>query len=663
MNHINRLQHETSPYLLQHAHNPVDWYPWCEEAFDKAKKEEKLIIVSIGYSACHWCHVMEKEVFEKNEAAEFMNRHFVNIKVDREERPDIDQVYMESAHLMGQQGGWPLNVVTLPDGKPIFAGTYFPLQKWLSVLEQLVEIYRDGSGRMEEYAMQVQHALRQMDRWSANSNQKLPLASQIDEWGNQWSSVWDHEEGGTRRAPKFPMPSNFHFLFHYGALTKNKNALDHAHFTLKKMAFGGIYDQIGGGFCRYSVDGVWKVPHFEKMLYDNGQLLSLYALAYSHNKDQEYEKIIRQTVAFLERELKSPEGLYFAALDADSEGVEGKYYTWTEHELRELLGDDYELAARYYNINALGYWEHNQYIPLRSTEQSFGDEEIEKIKTIESRLLGVREKRIHPGLDYKCIASWNALALSGLCHSFAALNDLHYLERANELASQFTHYFMHTAEARAQLIHSFARDKKQEQGFLEDYALSIQAFIDLYEVGGEEKWLHQAAALMQTVELDFSDTESNLYWFTNSQQTDLFHRKKEWQGKVIPSSNSVMSKNLFRLGHHFAQDQWIEKSAQMLSTIADTIDYVGGFSNWLEVALLHAYPYKEIVITGPTAHDLLKERYSYFLPNTLTAASTMNSSLPLFEGRNGMKVAVYVCTDRTCAAPVGSITEAVRPFL
>lgn len=660
MNFSNRLQYETSPYLLQHAQNPVDWYPWGTEAFDKAAKENKLVIISIGYSACHWCHVMEKEVFEKNEAAEFMNQFFVNIKVDREERPDIDQVYMESAHLMGQQGGWPLNMVTLPDGRPIFAGTYFPLQKWLSVLEQLVEIYRDGSGRMEEYAMQVHHAMRQLDKWSADQTTTIISKEKIDELIAQWSNVWDHTEGGTRRAPKFPMPSNYQFLFHYGTLAKDEKALNHAHFTLSKMSHGGIYDQIGGGFCRYSVDGLWKVPHFEKMLYDNGQLLSLYSIGYTLSKNKDFEKTIRQTIAFLDRELKSPQGLYYAALDADSEGVEGKYYTWTEAELRDLLGNNFELFSRYYNINSDGYWEHNQYIPLRKTEQTFGDDEKETMKKIESFLLQEREKRIHPGLDDKCIASWNSLALSGLCHSYAALGEKEYLENALALAENFKTHFLQNGK---ELIHSFAKNKKQEQGFLEDYALHIQALVDLYEVSMEERWLKLAATLLSTVEEQFADVESHLYWYTSNQNSDLFHRKKEWQDNVIPSSNSVMAKNLFRLGHHFGKEEWIEKSRQMLSAISETIDYAGGFSNWLEVALMHNYPYREIVITGAQALSMLEERYQYYLPNTCTSASTMDSSLPLFEGRNGMKVAVYVCTDRTCAAPVGSIPEALRHFL
>ncbi|HXC03914.1 MAG TPA: DUF255 domain-containing protein, partial [Bacteroidia bacterium] len=370
----NSLIHESSPYLLQHAHNPVNWHAWNETAWEQARKENKLVLISIGYSACHWCHVMEHESFEDTTVARIMNDHFVCIKVDREERPDIDQIYMTAVQLMSGHGGWPLNCITLPDGRPVYGGTYFRKQEWMNVLFNLADLWKTEPDKALHYASQLTDGIRQAELITVKPEALLPVAETLLNCWDKWSRRLDPKDGGPNKAPKFPLPNNYLFLLHFGESelvpeATRKQIREHFRLTLHQMAFGGIYDQIGGGFSRYSTDAAWKVPHFEKMLYDNAQLLSLYAEAYRINPDPLYKRIALETVAFLNRELLSPDGVYCSALDADSEGVEGKFYVWTPEELQTLSGPDYPLLAAYYEINETGYWEHGNYILLRKEEE------------------------------------------------------------------------------------------------------------------------------------------------------------------------------------------------------------------------------------------------------------------------------------------------------
>ncbi|MGB0423051.1 MAG: thioredoxin domain-containing protein, partial [Flavobacteriales bacterium] len=429
--HSNSLINETSPYLLQHAHNPVNWYPWSEEAFDLAKKQDKLVLISVGYSACHWCHVMERETFEDSTAAAFMNEHFISIKVDREERPDVDQVYMDAVQLMTKQGGWPLNCFALPDGKPIYGGTYFSKDAWMDVLINLVDLKANQPQKLENYAEELTKGIRSLDQL-VNIEETENLDS--EKWHqvvDDWKKYWDQKEGGPNRAPKFPLPNNFEFLLHYSHLINDDETETYVSTTLNKMIQGGIYDQIGGGFARYSTDAQWKAPHFEKMLYDNAQLLSLYALAYQKQANPEFKRIIEQTAEFINSELSHSSGAFYSALDADSDGEEGKFYVWTKPELKEAIGDDFSFLESIYEINKKGKWENDTYILLRkSTDQELAQkfemslqEYLHKLEQLNNALLSERNKRIRPGLDNKSITSWNALCVQGLTRSYRALEN------------------------------------------------------------------------------------------------------------------------------------------------------------------------------------------------------------------------------------------------
>jgi len=436
--YTNELIHETSPYLLQHAHNPINWQAWSLKALNQAKTENKLLLISIGYSACHWCHVMEHESFEDMEVAKMMNDHFVCIKIDREERPDIDHIYMTAVQILTGRGGWPLNCIALPDGRPIWGGTYFPKENWMPALKAVAGFYAENRIQTEEYATKLQIGIEQ--------NSLVPIAGESTETDflllpsilKKWDPQFDTKYGGTKGEPKFMLPNNWQFLLRAGQEFLDEKIVNQVKLTLKKMAFGGIYDQVGGGFARYSTDEIWKVPHFEKMLYDNAQLLSLYSEAWKIDQDPLYQQVISETVSFLKRELHSPENGFYSALDADSEGEEGKFYTWQKPELERLIDSDYELFIEYFNINSDGFWEHNQYILMRTEEnESFtatyqlSIEELEsKIRNWKQILLAEREKRIRPGLDDKILTSWNAMIISGLISCYNAFGNPEYLELA-----------------------------------------------------------------------------------------------------------------------------------------------------------------------------------------------------------------------------------------
>ena len=543
----NRLIHSKSPYLLQHAYNPVDWFAWGDEAFQKATDENKLVLVSIGYSACHWCHVMEHEVFENTEAAEYMNQHFICIKVDREERPDVDHLYMDAIHLMGQNGGWPLNVFVLPDGRPIFGGTYFPLQRWLGTLENLVRLFQDEPEKVEEYAKALERGLFQLEniaKASSNKPDKSKHATQIIEWMN----YWDFEKGGARKAPKFPMPSHLDLALQYGVAFKDSDALEYLYTTLDKMALGGIYDQVDGGFARYSVDDIWKVPHFEKMLYDNGQLLSTYAHAYKASKNPMYARIIQETIDFIQTNWVSHDNLVYCASDADSEGEEGKFYVWNHSELEAILGEDFEHAQQIYHLDDTGIWEHGNYILMRvqndieaAQELNISIEEFTTIlNRINIRLNKTRETRIHPGIDTKTLTSWNALYIKGLCDASDAIGSSEYLNIAEEIFAALLkkHYSEESGWWRIK------NEFESQPAFLEDYSAIIEAAIQLYLSTSKTEYIHFADSWVQQSLQRFGDKEKSLLWFSKRDPL-IISRKKEVVDNVIPASNSSFAKYLF----------------------------------------------------------------------------------------------------------------------
>jgi uncharacterized protein YyaL (SSP411 family) len=583
--HTNQLIHESSPYLLQHAHNPVNWIPWSNQAFELAKQENKLVLISIGYSACHWCHVMEHECFENEDVAALMNKHFINIKVDREEHPDVDQVYMTAVQLMTQKGGWPLNCFTLPDGSPIYGGTYFPQEQWMHILKSLVHTIQNDKEKVLEYASKLKEGVQQNELIEKPAPIQSWDAEKLHELVLRWSHSFDSSHGGPSRAPKFPLPSNLEFLLTYGVWQEHEKSLGYVELTLDKMAMGGIYDQIGGGFARYSVDMLWKVPHFEKMLYDNGQLLEVYAKAYKFFQKDLYRETCYGILNWLQREMHAEEGAFFSALDADSEGEEGKFYCWDEQELKVILGTDFNWVKEYYNINQLGYWEDEKYILLRNeTDESFANRygwELspfqQKVESINETLLHVRNKRIKPGMDDKCLTSWNAMVISGLCEAYSAFNHESFLILARKAANWIE---ANQLNVEKKLWRSRKNGISKIDGVLEDYAFVIKGFIDLYQVTFEEKWMKWAHDLTQTVENEFLDTASKMCFYT-SIDTGLIARKMELNDNVIPASNSVMAHNFHKLSYFYRKEEWKTQAEQMLANVYDGMEMYGsGYSNW-----------------------------------------------------------------------------------
>ena len=670
--HTNKLINETSPYLLQHAHNPVNWYPWGEEALSKAKQEDKLILVSVGYSACHWCHVMERESFEDEQVALIMNDHFVCIKVDREERPDIDQVYMNAVQLMTGHGGWPLNCFALPDGRPVYGGTYFPKEQWMNILVSLADLYMHDRKKMLDYAERLTEGVRLSELVRQAAGEPDFSIDILDESYRNWAERFDNEEGGPNRAPKFPLPNNYLFLLRYWYLTGNKEVEKHVQLTLEKMAFGGIYDQLGGGFARYSTDMLWKVPHFEKMLYDNAQLVSLYSEAFQAWKDPLYRQIVFETCRYISREMTSPEGAFYSALDADSEGEEGKFYVWRKEELQELLGDRFQLFADYYNINAAGYWEHGNYILLRvkkdkdiARKHDMSEKELlRQIHEMKDDLLAVREKRVRPGLDDKTLASWNALMIKGYTDAYFAFDEQSFLDAAVTNAAFILNKMRREDGG---LYRTYKNGKASINAYLEDYAAAIQAFIALYEATFEQRWLTVSDELAQYCIKHFHDESTGMFWFTSDLDPPLIARKIEVADNVTPASNSTLAHALFLLGHHLDMNEYIVMSKRMLNNVKnELVSYGAGYSNWGMLMMNMVAPFYEIAIVGKDVDEKRRELSKHYLPNKIFAGSTHESKLPLLDNKyvEG-KTLIYVCENKTCQRPVSDVNEAlqqIKPF-
>jgi len=665
--HTNKLIDETSPYLLQHAHNPVDWYPWGEEAFAKAKAENKLVIVSVGYSACHWCHVMEHESFEDDSAAAVMNDRFICIKVDREERPDVDQIYMNAVQLMTGRGGWPLNCIVLPDGRPIWGGTYFRKGKWIDQINQIANFYEAQPEKALEYADKLTQGIKQSELVALNTEEALFEKAKLAAVYASWEKRFDNIEGGPDRSPKFPIPNNYQFLLRYAHLSNNQAALNHVKLTLDKIAYGGIYDHLGGGITRYSTDKLWKVPHFEKMLYDNGQVISLYSEAYQKFKSPDYKKLIFGTLEFIERELMSEEGAFYSALDADSDGEEGKFYIWKKDELKALLGKGYDLFADYYNVNRKGYWEHDNYILLRDEDDEsiakkyqLSVEELQaKMVVLEAILMKERDARIRPGLDDKTLTSWNGLMLKGYVDAYLTFGEEHFLEVALQNAN-----FILDKQLRKDggLNHSYKKGRSTINGYLEDYAFVIDAFLKLYEATFDVKWLTEADALMAYSLEHFYDQDSGMFYFTSDEDPALIARKMEVNDNVIPASNSAMANNLFVLSHHYDRADYSEKAIQMLNNVIDQVDsYPAGYSNWLNLFLNQVYPFYEVAITGKDAHTKTLEIYNSYIPNKMLSGSLKSSKLPLLENRYSKgQTRIFVCENKVCQMPTEVSEKAIE---
>ena len=668
--YTNDLIHESSPYLLQHAHNPVNWNAWNEETLAQAKKENKLLLISIGYAACHWCHVMERESFQDSIVASIMNDKFINVKVDREERPDIDQVYMNAVQLMTGSGGWPLNVIALPDGRPVWGGTYFSKEEWSQILNQVSTLYQEDPKKMIEYATKLEAGIKGLDLVEVNTDEPIFTKKDLETALNNWKESFDHDYGGYKRSQKFMMPDNYDFLLRYAFQNNDKELMNYVELTLDKMAFGGVYDHVGGGFSRYATDTKWHVPHFEKMLYDNAQLVSLYSNAYKVLKKPLYKNTVYETLKFVERELYNTNGYFYSSLDADSDTKdghheEGAFYVWTANELKSLLKDDFSLFAAVYNINDFGKWEKDNYVLIRkdglkdiAAKHSISIDSLEdKLISWKKLLLEKRAERARPNLDDKTLTSWNALMLKGYLDAYKTFNETHFLD----IALKNANFILNKQSTNdGGLYHSFKDGKSSINGYLEDYATTIEAFIDLYEITLETKWLNAARDLTNYTFDNFYDDTSKMFYFTSNKDKALVSRSIEYRDNVIPASNSVMANNLFELSHHFENKAYEKTASQMLNNVkAELIKYPSAFSNWQELMLNHTNPYYEIAIVGGNSSNFVKQLQSYYIPNKLIAASESSSNLPLLKSRfSEGNTLIYICQNSVCKLPTDDIEKA-----
>ncbi|MDX9905380.1 MAG: thioredoxin domain-containing protein [Bacteroidales bacterium] len=663
----NQLIRESSPYLLQHAHNPVEWHPWNEQTLSKARSLDKMLLISIGYSSCHWCHVMERESFEDVKVAEIMNRNFICIKVDREERPDVDQVYMNAVQLITGSGGWPLNCFALPDGRPFFGGTYFRKNQWVQLLENISTLYLKRRKEIEDQADALTEGIRKASLIKPAESVRAITREDITRITNNLTGQMDELEGGFGGAPKFPMPAALAFLLTTGEITANEKVEKLVKLTLRKMSYGGIYDQAGGGFARYSTDSQWKVPHFEKMLYDNAQLASLYLEASQVYGSKEFRETAEETLGFIMREMTSPEGGFYSALDADSEGKEGRFYTWTAGELKVLTGNQGDLVRKYYHTGGKGMWEEGQNILVRTQSpdefaraQGLQPSAFKTIlKTAKAKLLKERNKRARPGLDNKVLASWNGLMMKAFADAGRITGQKKYLEAAVKNAG-FINATMTGADGR--LFHCFSKGKSYINGFLEDYCFVAEGMLALYQATFSEQYLHRSLELIETAIRDFYNAQSGYFFGSSASDAPLVARQQEIYDSVIPSSNSITAGLLYKLGVIFEKDDFIEKHEKMVSGIREkALQFPSAFANWASVMLLTAFPYHFVVITGDDYPEKIATIRKHFHSQIFFCAARERSELPVFRDRfNEGQTMIYICTGRECLLPTTSVDEALQ---
>jgi len=652
--YTNDLINETSPYLLQHAHNPVHWTGWHQAAFKRAKAENKLVIVSIGYSACHWCHVMEHESFEDTAVAAIMNEHFICIKVDREERPDVDQIYMDAVQLISGRGGWPLNAIVLPDGRPVYAGTYFAKENWKQVLLYFVDYWKNHPNEALQRADEITQGIKNNDTIAAKPETGFTAAERQAVFAKMDGTI-DYDKGGRRGAPKFPMPVNYRYLLRNAFYTKNQKALKAVTVTLDNMMNGGIYDQVGGGFARYSVDADWEIPHFEKMLYDNAQLMSLYSEAYQVTENPRYKEVVDETYVFIERELSDESGGWYSALDADSEGEEGKFYIWGYDELKRILGADFDAFLKVYEVTPAGNFEGKNNL-VRRPHVEVNKEQLEGWK---KKLLAERSKRVRPRLDDKVLTSWNALMLSGYLDAYKAFGEKRFLDRALKNAAFIKAKML---QPDFSLKRNYKNGKSNISGFLDDYSFTIEAFIALYHTTLDEQWLRLADSIAQHTIQHFSNNANGLFFYTSVNDDPLIARKTESSDNVIPASNSSMALALYKLGLLLDNKAYIQMSKRALNNVKDNVlGYPGYYANW---AILMDWfidePY-EVAISGPQALEFNQDLNKHFCPNAIFMGSVAVSKLPLLEDKfKEGQTLIYICKNKTCQLPVSDAREALR---
>lgn len=671
-NGSNHLINEHSKYLLQHAHNPVDWYPWSDEALAKAVKENKLMIVSIGYSSCHWCHVMEKESFSDTAVSRIMNANFVSIKVDREERPDIDNIYMEACQIVNQNGGcgWPLNAICLSDGRPVWVGTYLAKKDWMHLMNQILEVYKEDQNQLQKAAAQIANHLQSEQQFSVSDKEiRFELKSMTDAHDRVLASL-DFQNGGRVGQMKFPLPPLLEYNLEYAFSNKDAKSRQWLDLSLTKMMNGGIYDQLAGGFARYATDEKWNVPHFEKMLYDNAQLISVYANAYRFTNNPAYKNLIIDCTRFMLNELKSPESAYYSSFDADSDGEEGKFYMWTFNEIKSILSDELQLKLikDYFEISEAGNWEHGKNIlrvqlSLTDLAAKYKMPETDvriKLEDAKQKMLNHRNKRVKPGRDEKIICAWNAMMVQALCDVYAATSDKMYLDQAIQTANFIKSKLL---QKDLKLFRSYMNGKTGAQGFLDDYACTMQAMIRLYEVSFDESWLQECKSLCEVVIKNFSD-ESNLhFYYTSSEDKALIARKKELADQVIASSNSMMCEVLHKLGLYFYNESYLDRSEKMLHAMAQQesgMDPVY-ISNWMRIQIGFVKPLYEVAIVGKDFAKLHAEMLAKYTPNAILLGGATEGSLELLKEKlQEDQTFIYVCRNKVCKLPVQEIQKAIQ---
>lgn len=698
---MNRLINETSPYLLQHAHNPVDWYAWGSEALEKAKTENKPILVSIGYATCHWCHVMERESFENQAIANYMNTHFVCIKIDREERQDLDNIYMSAVQAMNGNGGWPLNVFLMPDTKPFYGGTYYPAEHWLHLLNQIIKTFEVQPEKLTNSAAQLTEILNrsEVEKYGIKSGIKHEKGNfsheNLHKIANSLAKHYDKHKGGMGQAPKFPMPSIYLFLLRYVAISNDENAFQQTLLTLISMAYGGIYDQIGGGFSRYATDNEWNIPHFEKMLYDNGQLISLYSeaynllstfetdnIAYTEELKVMFKNVVYETIAFVKREMTGEEGNFYCALDADSEGIEGKFYVWTKDELEDTGLENIELFKKYYNVNddaelgvIHGNWEHGYNILFRTqSDSNFAKAENITVESLQEQvhiwkkiLLAQRTHRIRPILDDKTLTSWNGLMLKGLCDAYMVFGEQEFYDLAINNANFLLQNMINSSVAadfkanQPKIWHSYKNGKTTLHGYLDDYALVIQGFIAVYQISFDEKWLHTAKELADYTIVNFYDSTEKIFFYTDNHAEKLIARTKEIFDNVIPASNSIMAINLQRLALYFENADYQQIADEMINGITPLVEKEARYlSNWACLYTYYVQPTAEVAISGKDAIKMVQELTKSYYPNKVIAATITKSMLPLLVDRPAQdETLIYVCRNKACLLPTNDVKVAL----
>jgi uncharacterized protein len=670
----NRLAEETSPYLLQHARNPVDWYPWGEEALEKSRREDKPILLSIGYSACHWCHVMERESFENDEIAALMNESFVSIKVDREERPDIDEIYMSAVQIMTGGGGWPLTVFLTPELEPFYGGTYFPPEdRWgrpgfSTVLREIARLFREDRSRVRETSKALTERIQGLAIVPAS--REIMTRSLIQLAARELALRFDSKEGGFSSAPKFPPSGAISLLLRYHASSRDPDALAMVELTLDRMAAGGMYDHLGGGFHRYSTDASWLVPHFEKMLYDNALLARVYLEAYQVTGKEDYARVARETLDWVLREMQGEEGGYYSTQDADSEGVEGKFYVWSEEEVRRLLGAGADEFCRAYDVTASGNWE-GENILHRPSGFSSGDAELEA-SLLEARqvLLRERETRVHPGLDDKVLTSWNGLMIIAMARGYRILGEERFLASARKAAR----FIEDRMEERGRLLATYRAGRARLKAYLDDYAFLLGAYVELFESDFGAHWLERASGLASALSKLFRAEDGSGFYFTGSDHETLISRTKSGYDGAIPSGNAMAATYLLRLAEYTGSRDHAGLAAETLRAFHAQMERSpSAFAQMLAAVDHYLGPKRELVLVGradaASTREALRRIWSRFAPDLALAlldpasseAPRLSKAASLLEGKTAGpdpdKPRFYLCESYACQAPTDRLEE------